>query len=85
VADAASYKFTPGDRDLLFSRFGVMFFTEPVAALTNVRRAMRGGGRLVWIVWRELAENPWFAVPLQAARGRSPLRPGRSLLPTPIA
>ena len=67
VADAATYDFAPGDRDLLFSRFGVMFFAEPVAALVNLRRAMRGDGRLECVVWRSLAENPWFVVPLQAA------------------
>jgi SAM-dependent methyltransferase len=67
VADATTYGFASGDRDLLFSRLGVMFFADPAAALTNLRRATRAGGRIEWIVWRALAENPWFAVPLRAA------------------
>jgi SAM-dependent methyltransferase len=75
VADAASYAFPPAERDLLFSRFGVMFFTDPVAALSNLRRAMRPGGRLQWIVWRRLEDNPWFLVPLEAARPLLPSQP----------
>ena len=66
IANAATYDFAPADRDLLFSSFGVMFFADPVAALMNLRRAMRRDGRLEWVVWRSLAENPWFTVPLQA-------------------
>lgn len=61
--------------DLLFSRFGVMFFADPVAAFANLRRAMRPGGRLLCAVWRPLAENPWFHVPLTAVRGLLPPQP----------
>ncbi len=91
VADATTYGFSPGDRDLLFSRLGVMFFADPAAALTNLRRATRTGGRIEWIVWRALAENPWFAVPLRAALPLlppapvvDPLAAGPLLSPTPI-
>jgi SAM-dependent methyltransferase len=83
IANAATYDFAPADRDLLFSSFGVMFFADPVAALMNLRRAMRRDGRLEWVVWRNLAENPWFTVPLQAvlpllppAQAADPLAPG---------
>ncbi|MBV9654863.1 MAG: methyltransferase domain-containing protein [Acetobacteraceae bacterium] len=67
VADAGNYAFAAGESDLLFSRFGVMFFPDPAAALANLRLAMRPGGRLQWVVWRPLTDNPWFRIPLEAA------------------
>jgi SAM-dependent methyltransferase len=67
VADAASHDLGGIDVDLLFSRFGVMFFADPVAAFGNLRRAMRPGGRLLCVAWRPFADNPWFRVPLEAA------------------
>jgi SAM-dependent methyltransferase len=68
VCDAAVHAFAPAGTDLLFSRFGVMFFADPVAAFVNLRHAMRPGGRLLCAAWRPLADNPWFSVPLEAAR-----------------
>ncbi len=65
-ADAGSCKFAPSDYDLLISRFGVMFFAEPVAALRNIRHGLRKGGRLAMLCWRPLADNPWFNVPRTA-------------------
>jgi SAM-dependent methyltransferase len=53
--------------DAAFSRFGVMFFADPVAAFANVRRALRVGGRLAFVCWRPVAENPWVHVPMAAA------------------
>jgi SAM-dependent methyltransferase len=53
--------------DAAFSRFGVMFFSEPVIAFTNIRRSLKPGGRLAFVCWRALIENPWMEVPLQAA------------------
>ncbi len=77
-ADAAAEEFPPGSADLLFSRFGVMFFGDPVGAFTNLRRALRPGGRLVFACWRPFNENPWMMLPLQAVQTLvSPLpRPG---------
>lgn len=49
-----------GERfDMAFSRFGTMFYANPVAALRNVRRALVDGGRLVMVVWRSKVENDW--------------------------
>jgi ubiquinone/menaquinone biosynthesis C-methylase UbiE len=46
--------------DYAFSRFGVMFFANPVAALRNVRRAMSPGGKVCFVVWRRREDNPWM-------------------------
>lgn len=48
--------------DLVFSRFGTMFFANPVAGLRNMRKALRPGGRMVHIVWRNRADNPWLSM-----------------------
>jgi ubiquinone/menaquinone biosynthesis C-methylase UbiE len=49
-----------GPFDMAFSRFGTMFFANPVAALGNVRRALVPGGRLVMVVWRRRNDNDWL-------------------------
>ncbi|MFC6157338.1 class I SAM-dependent methyltransferase [Kribbella jiaozuonensis] len=61
LADAATYAFEPSF-DLCISRFGVMFFDDLVGAFTNLRRALRPGGRLVVLVWQPRAENEWARV-----------------------
>jgi SAM-dependent methyltransferase len=66
VSDAATHDFQGARADLLFSRFGVMFFADPVAAFANLRGAMQQGGRLLCAAWRQMADNPWFSVPLEA-------------------
>ena len=66
-ADATTHGFAPGWADLLFSRFGVMFFGDPVLAFANMRRGLKPGGRTVFACWRKPAENPWMMLPLQAA------------------
>lgn len=67
LADAATYR-AATLFDALFSRFGVMFFDQPVQAFTNLRNALAPGGKIAFVCWRALAENPWTAVPLKAAR-----------------
>jgi SAM-dependent methyltransferase len=66
-ADAQTHAFPAAAYDLLFSRFGVMFFADPPAAFANLCRALRPGGRVAFVCWRALPENPWMAVPLAAA------------------
>lgn len=86
VTDASTHGFEPSDRDLLFSRFGVMFFADPAAAFANLRRAIRPGGRLLFACWRPMAENPWFMVPTQAAAHLlPPTPPGDPDAPGPFA
>ena len=65
--DAQSHDFDRDSFDLVFSRFGVMFFADPVAAFTNLRAALGKEGRLVFVCWRPAAENAWVAVPMMAA------------------
>ena len=48
------------DFDLAFSRFGTMFFANPVAALRNVRSSLRPGGRLCMVTWRRKLDNEWL-------------------------
>ena len=61
--------------DLAFSRFGVMFFEDPLAAFANIGRALRAGGRLGFVCWQRLEDNPWAAAPLAAVRTLAPERP----------
>lgn len=51
-----------GAFDFVFARFGTMFFANPVAGLRNMRRALKPGGRMVHIVWRQRADNPWLSM-----------------------
>ncbi|WP_374468658.1 class I SAM-dependent methyltransferase [Phenylobacterium sp.] len=74
-ADAQAFPFEPASFDAAFSRFGVMFFADPPAAFANIRGALKPGGRLAFVCWRPLAENPIMTVPMAAA--------ARSLPPPP--
>lgn len=65
-ADAQTATLAEGQIDLLYSRFGVMFFADPRGAFANLRRALAPGGRVAFVCWRPLAENPWMLVPLMA-------------------
>ncbi|MDQ1154631.1 class I SAM-dependent methyltransferase [Brevundimonas sp. SORGH_AS_0993] len=74
LADAASTDFAP-DFDRVVSRFGVMFFDDPVAAFANLRRALKPGGRMVFVCWRAAAENDWTRLPMGAIRDIVPPAP----------
>jgi SAM-dependent methyltransferase len=67
LADASVHRFEPGRAGLLFSRFGVMFFADPVAAFRNLHAACAAGARLVFCCWQAPALNDWIRLPLQAA------------------
>jgi SAM-dependent methyltransferase len=58
----------PAGNDLLFSRFGVMFFSQPTPAFGHLRKSLRAGGRCVFTCWGAPRDNPWAMVPLMAAR-----------------
>jgi len=85
-ADAQTHQFERECVDLLFSRFGVMFFEHPVAAFTNLRGALRPNGRLCFVCWQALDKNAWARVPLVAATKYVPLpAPASPDAPGPFA
>ncbi|MBL8349765.1 MAG: methyltransferase domain-containing protein [Burkholderiaceae bacterium] len=83
AADAA----LPGGRDLLHSRFGLMFFNDPAAALRHLRGRLRPGGRIAFVCWRTPRDNPWAMAPLMAARQALGITPAAAdpLAPGPFA
>lgn len=72
LADAENHDFPTGGFDMLVSRFGVMFFGQPVAAFANLRRAARPGGAAHFFAWRGMAENGFMSL---AERVAGPLLP----------
>ena len=62
VADAQTYEFDEGSFDLVLSQFGLMFFDDPVAAFSNLRRALASGGRAAFVCWQGLDANEWVSV-----------------------
>jgi SAM-dependent methyltransferase len=86
LGDAQVHTFVPGSFDLLVSRFGVMFFEDPIAAFRNLRRALRAGGRLCFVCWAALQENPHWAISLDiAARRLGPPAEKPPRAPGPLA
>ncbi|WP_066367736.1 class I SAM-dependent methyltransferase [Herbidospora mongoliensis] len=68
-ADAQVHRFPSPQFDLCISRFGVMFFADPVAAFTNIGRALRPGARLVLLVWQDRDRNEWASAIRQSLTG----------------
>lgn len=73
--DAQVARFAAAGADCVYSRFGVMFFSDPPAAFANLRRALRPGGRLVFVCWQARERNPWMTVPALAAMPHVPFPP----------
>jgi SAM-dependent methyltransferase len=85
-ADAQTHPLPRERFDLVFSRFGVMFFDDPPAAFANLRAALRAGGRLCFLCWQVLEKNDWARVPLMAAaRHVQPPAPPAPGAPGPFA
>lgn len=84
--DAQVAAFPPESRDAVISRFGVMFFEDPVAAFTNIAGALCPGGRVAFACWKELLANEWMFVPGMAVAAHAPLPdPGEPGAPGPFA
>lgn len=66
-ADACDHDFRPGYFDLVYSRFGVMFFDDPVGAFSNLRSALKPNGRLAFVCWQGAEQNPFMTMPARAA------------------
>jgi SAM-dependent methyltransferase len=89
LGDAQTHAFEAGRFDVAISRFGVMFFTDPIAAFGNIARALRPDGRLVAIVWQRHGDNEWAvaideAVGSTMAEGLHPFSLGDPDVTTPI-
>jgi len=76
-ADAQVHAFDPASFDTVASRFGVMFFDDPVRAFANLRRAARDGAALQLQVWRSAQENPFMTTAERAAKPLLPDLPAR--------
>ena len=77
-ADAQSYNFKSLNYDNVVSRFGVMFFADPMAAFKNIRSSMKNNGKLNFVCWSKLEDNDFFVMPLKIV-----LRHLNKPLPTP--
>lgn len=86
VADAQDHPFVPDSYDLVASRFGVMFFSDSVAAFRNLLGALRPGGRALFACWAGAEHNPWFSVPNRATAARlGPAASAPADAPGPLA
>ena len=84
--DAQADDLGQGVFDAAFSRFGVMFFSDPVAAFANIRTSLKPSGRLGFVCWRPLQENLWMRAPLEAALPfLPPVPPSDPTAPGPFA
>ena len=85
VADAQQHAFPPTTFDAVISRFGVMFFDDPVAAFANLRRAARTDARLAMVAWRRIEDNPFMSGDFRRgaflSAGRCNLSPYPSVTP----
>ena len=67
-ADAQVHSFPTAAFDAVYSRFGVMFFDDPIAAFRNIGKAVRPGGRMAYVCWADRKANPWIRIPAGAAK-----------------
>lgn len=74
LGDASETRFD-AEYDLLFSRFGVMFFASPTAAFANLHGALRPSARLCFVCWQAPNFNPWISVPFSVALPMLPPQP----------
>ena len=66
LGDAATFALPAHSFDVLFSRFGVMFFEEPLPAFAHLRGTLKLGGRVAMVVWQSPSANAWATVPIEA-------------------
>jgi ubiquinone/menaquinone biosynthesis C-methylase UbiE len=82
AGDAQVDNISGGPFDAAMSQFGVMFFSDPMAAFANIRRHLRRGGRMAFACWQETAKNTWFPGPV-LARYQPPPVPSAGGGPSP--
>jgi len=83
--DAATHALEAGSFDLIISRFGTMFFADPVAAFTHLAQAARPGARLVMLVWQAEERNEWATAIRQVLAGSVEAAPTSGLDPFSMA
>ncbi len=71
--DAQVLRLEAGAYDVVFSRFGVMFFDDPVAAFKNLRRGLKSGGRIAFVCWQPAKDNEWVSTSLGVVANHAPL------------
>jgi SAM-dependent methyltransferase len=77
LGDAQVHRFDPAGFDVAISRFGTMFFSDPVAAFANIAAALRPGARLVMLVWQRQGQNEWArAIDAVLGDAARPPKPG---------
>jgi SAM-dependent methyltransferase len=84
-ADAQVHRFPVASFDVAISRFGTMFFADPVAAFGNVGQALRPGGRLVLMVWQARDRNEWSTAIRDALAADNPVPPPPADGPHPFS
>ena len=75
LADAQTDALGGTQFDAAFSRFGVMFFSDPTAAFSNIRRRLKPGAPLAFVCWRPITENPWMSAPRACLEDLVPTQP----------
>ncbi len=86
LSDAAQASFPAAMFDCLFSRFGVMFFDDPVAAFPHLRPTLKPDGQLLFACWRSAGDNDWVRLPMRAiAEIVSPTPPPPPHAPGPFS
>jgi ubiquinone/menaquinone biosynthesis C-methylase UbiE len=75
AADVQTDPLEAGVFDVAYSRFGVMFFSDPAVAFTNIGKSLRPGGQLGFVCFQTPAENPFIVVPIMAAAAHLRLQP----------
>lgn len=86
LADAQTQRFVDEPFDILVSRIGMSFFADTVSALRNLAEGMQPGGRMAFVCWASVGQNPWFQIPKQAAEARLGIMPsGDPRAPGPTA
>ncbi len=86
ASDAGTHAFEAGSTDLVVSRFGIMFFDDPVAAFSNLRRALEPQkGRLCFTAWQGPKKNAWITTPLRALPELPPPEPAPPGTPGPFS
>jgi SAM-dependent methyltransferase len=83
--DAETHHFPSESFDIAISRFGTMFFADPVAAFVNIARALRPGGRLVMMVWQQHDRNEWAVLIERALAAATDVTPASSMLQHPFS